>query len=40
MLLDTSNMSMNDVSVEMASQILPAMRKQYIKDFKQIYKLK
>ncbi len=39
-LLDTTSMSMNDVSVEIASQIMPAMRKRYIKSFKQKYHLK
>ena len=39
-LLDTSNMSMNDVSIEVASQILPAMRRGYIKAFRQKYNLK
>ena len=33
-------MDMNDVSVEIASQIMPAMRKRYIKSFKQKYNLK
>ena len=40
MLLDTSNMSMSDVSIEITSQVLPAIRKQYIKSFKQKYNLK
>ncbi|MGN1341776.1 MAG: HD domain-containing protein [Bacilli bacterium] len=39
-LLDTTSMDMNDVSVEIASQIMPAMRKRYIKSFKQKYNLK
>lgn len=39
-LLDTTSMSMSDVSVEVASQIMPAMRKKYIKSFKQKYNLK
>ncbi|HIT21994.1 MAG TPA: HD domain-containing protein [Candidatus Scybalousia intestinigallinarum] len=39
-LLDTTSMSMNDVSVEIASQIMPAMRKKYIKSFQQKYDLK
>ena len=38
--LDTSKMNMNDVSIEVASQVLPVMRKQYIKSFKQKYNLK
>ena len=38
--LDTSNMSMNEVSIEVASQILPVMRKRYIKSFQQKYNLK
>ena len=38
--LDTSYMSMNDVSVEVASRILPVMRKKYIKAFCQKYHLK
>ncbi len=37
--LDTSKMSMNDVSIEVASQVLPIMRKRYIKAFKQKYNL-
>ena len=36
-LLDTSNMSMNDVSTEIASEILPVMRKKYIKEFSKKY---
>lgn len=39
MLLDTSNMDMNDVSVEVTSQILPVIRKRYIKTFQQKYSL-
>lgn len=39
-LLDTSSMSMDEVSVEIASQIMPAMRKRYIKSFKQKYNLR
>lgn len=39
-LLDTSSMNMDEVSVEIASQIMPAMRKRYIKSFKQKYNLK
>lgn len=39
-LLDTSYMSMDEVSVEIASQIMPAMRKKYIKSLKKEYKLK
>ena len=38
--LDTSKMNMNDVSVEVASQVLPIMRKRYIKAFQQKYNLK
>lgn len=38
--LDTSNMNMNEVSIEVASQILPVMRKKYIKSFQQKYNLK
>lgn len=40
MLLDTSNMGMNDVSIEATSQILPVIRKRYIKAFQQKYNLK
>ena len=40
MLLDTSNMGMNDVSIEVASQVLPVMRRRYIKAFQQKYDLK
>ena len=39
-LLDTTSMDMNDVSIEIASKIMPAMRKRYIKSFKQKYNLK
>ena len=39
LLLDTSYMDMNDVSIEIASQIMPAMRKEYIKTFKKTYNL-
>lgn len=39
-LLDTTSIGINDVSVEIASQIMPAMRKSYIKSFKQKYNLK
>lgn len=39
-LLDTSNIDINDVSIEVTSQILPVMRKKYIKSFKQKYNLK
>lgn len=38
--LDTSDMSMNDVSIGVTSQILPVMRKRYIKAFQQRYNLK
>lgn len=40
LLLDTSNIGLNNVSVEATSQILPAMRKRYIKAFEQKYDLK
>lgn len=40
MLVDTSDMSMNDVSLRVASEILPVMRKKYIKSFKDKYHLK
>lgn len=39
-LLDTSSMNIDDVSVEVASQIMPAIRKKYLKSFKQKYNLK
>ena len=39
LLLDTSNIELNDVSIEATSQILPAMRKRYIKAFEQKYDL-
>ena len=39
-LLDTTSMSMDDVSIEITSQIMIAMRKKYIKSFKQKYNLK
>lgn len=35
--LDTTSMSMNDVSIEVASQVMPIMRKKYIKSFKEKY---
>ncbi len=38
--LDTSNMDMNNVSIEVASQILPVIRKRYLKAFQQKYNLK
>ena len=38
--LDTANMSMNDISIEVASQILPVMRKRYIKALQKKYSLK
>ena len=37
--LDTSDMSMNDVSIGVTSQILPVIRKKYIKAFQQKYNL-
>ena len=37
---DTSDISMNDVSIGVSSQILPVMRKKYIKAFEQKYNLK
>lgn len=40
LLLDTSNIGLHNVSVEATSQILPAMRKRYIKAFEQKYDLK
>ncbi len=40
MLLDTSNIDLNDVSIEVASQIIPTIRKKYIKAFQQKYNLK
>ena len=39
-LLDTSNMSLNDVSIEVASQTMPVIRKKYIDSFKIKYNLK
>lgn len=39
LLLDTSSIGLNDVSVEATSQILPVMRKRYIKSFEQKYNL-
>lgn len=35
--LDTSKMNMNDVSIEVASQVLPVMRKKYIKELQKKY---
>ncbi len=40
LLLDTSNIGLNNVSIEATSQILPVMRKRYIKAFEQKYDLK
>ena len=37
LLLDTSNIELNDVSIEATSQILPAMRKRYIKSLNEKY---
>lgn len=39
-LIDTSNSSINNTSIEIASQVLPVMRKRYIKAFQQKYNLK
>ncbi|MGN1357761.1 MAG: HD domain-containing protein [Bacilli bacterium] len=39
-LLDTTTMNMSDVSIEIAEQIMTAMRKKYIKSFKKQYNLK
>ena len=38
-LLDTTSMNMSDVSVEIASKIMPVMRKKYIEEFKKRYNL-
>ena len=38
-ILDTTSMNMKDVSIEVASQIMPAIRKKYIKAFKKKYNL-
>lgn len=38
-ILDTSKMEMQDVSIEVAKQIMPVMRKRYIKAFKEKYNL-
>ncbi len=40
LLIDTTSLNMNDVSVEIASQIMPVMRKKYIKSIKKKYSLK
>ena len=40
LLLDTSSIKVNDVTIEVSNQILPAMRKKYIKTFKDKYNLK
>lgn len=40
LLLDTTNMNMKDVSVDVATNIMPIIRKQYIKNFKIKYNLK
>ena len=39
-LFDTSSSSLNDVAVEVASKIMPAMRKKYIRSFNDKYNLK
>ena len=39
-ILDTTNMNMNDVSVEVASQMMTAMRKKYLTTFKRENKIK
>lgn len=39
-IVDTTSMDIKDVSVEIASQTMPAMRKTYIKSIKQKYNLK
>lgn len=39
LLLDTSNVGLNDISTESAFHILPAMRKKYIKTFEKKYNL-
>lgn len=36
-LLDTTNMALNDISVQVASQIMPIMRQKYIDNLKMIY---
>ena len=38
-LLDTSDMNMNDVSIEVANKIMIAMRQKYIESFKEMYDL-
>lgn len=38
-LLDTSDMNMNDVSIEIANKIMIAMRQRYIESFKEMYDL-
>lgn len=38
-LLDTSDISLNDVSIKVTSRILPVMRKKYIKALEQKYNL-
>ncbi len=38
--IDTTNISMRDASVEIASQILPVIRKRYINEFKKKYNIK
>lgn len=40
LLFDTSSSSLNDVAVEVASKIMPAMRKKYIRSFNDKYNLK
>lgn len=39
-LLNTSDMSLSDVSIEVASQVMPVMRKKYIDSFRKKYDLK
>ena len=40
LMFDTTNSNVNETSVEVASQILPVMRKRYIEAFRQKYNLK
>ena len=40
LLIDTSSMQMNDVSVEIATEVMKSMRKKYINSFKKQYDLK
>ena len=37
--IDTSYMSLNDIAIEVATNVMPVMRSKYIKEFKKIHKI-